>query len=113
MESVPGQRAEVSREQWVIVLGISAMVAAILVPVAAQINVWVGVSTAIVCFAPLRAITPRMPGMLRGAQRRRAVLSLAWLVLVLVAVAQMTRLSAFMVDSLRFGPSTSENRPQR
>jgi hypothetical protein len=73
MESVPGQRAEVSREQWVIAPGISAMVSAILVPVAAQINVWVGVSTAIVCFAPLRAIA-RRPVIVRGAQQRRPVL---------------------------------------
>jgi hypothetical protein len=66
----------------------------VIVPVAAQINVWVGVSTAIVCFARLRAITPQMPGMLRGAQQRLPVLSLGWLVLVLVAVAQMMPMSA-------------------
>jgi hypothetical protein len=53
------------------------MVSAILVPVAAQINVWVGVSTAIVCFAPLRAIARRMPLIVRGAQQRRPVLFVA------------------------------------
>jgi hypothetical protein len=82
MDSVPGQRAEVSREQWDrpdFCDGGSHPRT-----VAAQINVCVGVSTAIVCFAPVRAITPRMPGMLRGAQQRRPVLSLAWVVLVLV-----------------------------
>ena len=88
------RRAEVSREQWGIAFGISAMVAAIPVPVAAQINVWVGVSTAIVRSQPLRAITSRMPGTLQGAQQRRPVLSLAWLVLVLVAVGVHGRLIA-------------------
>jgi hypothetical protein len=101
MESMLGQRVQVSREQWAIAFGISAMAAAILVPVAAQINAWIGVLTAIFCFAPLRGLARRMPVMVRGAQQRRPVLSLAWLVLVLVAVAQMTRLSAFMVDSSR------------
>jgi len=53
------------------------MVSAILVPVAAQINVWVGVSTAIVCFAPLRAIARPDANDRTGAQQRRAVLFVA------------------------------------
>lgn len=109
MEAVPGQRAEVSREQWVIAFGICAMAAAILVPVAAHINSWIGVLTAIFCFALLRGLGQRMPVIVRGAQQRRPVLSLAWLVLVLLAVAQMTRLSAFMVDSSRLWGSAVPN----
>jgi len=96
----------VSREQWAVAFSISAMVAAIVVPVAAHVNVWVGMSTAIICFAPLRVIAVRMPMMLRGAQQRRPVLSTAWLVLVLVALVQMTRLSAFMVEPHRREGST-------
>ena len=48
-----------------------------------------------------------MPEMLSGARQRRPVLSVAWLVLVLLAVVQMTRLSAFMVDSSRLWGSTT------
>jgi alpha-1,2-mannosyltransferase len=48
-----------------------------------------------------------MPATLSGARQRRPVLSVAWLVLVLLAVVQMTRLSAFMVDSSRLWGSTT------
>jgi hypothetical protein len=100
------RRFHVSREQWAIAFGISAIAAAIVTPVAAHLNVWTGLSTAVLCFAPLRWIASRMPEMLRGARERRPVLSVAWLVLVLLAVVQMARLSSFMVDSSRLWGST-------
>jgi hypothetical protein len=95
-----------SHEQWMAAFAISAVAAAITTPVVVSVNVWVGASTAVLCFVSIRWIAPRMPEMLSGARQRRPVLSVAWLVLVLLAVVQMTRLSAFMVDSSRLWGST-------
>jgi alpha-1,2-mannosyltransferase len=106
MEPMLSRRFHVSREQWAVAFGISAIAAAIVTPVAAHVSAWTGVSTAILCFAPLRWIAQRIPEALRGAHQRRPVLSVAWLVLVLLAVFQMARLSAFMVDSSRLWGST-------
>jgi alpha-1,2-mannosyltransferase len=93
-------------EQAAVACAISAMTAAIVVPVAAHINVWIGALTALLCFVPVGWIAQRVPETLTGAQRRRPVLSMVWCVLALVAVIQVGRLSAFMVDSSRVWGST-------
>jgi hypothetical protein len=86
---------------------LSAVAAATTAPIAVSVNLWAGASTAVLCFGPMRWIAPRMPVMLSGARRRRPVLSVAWLALVLIALVQMTRLSAFMADSARLWGSTT------
>jgi glycosyl transferase family 87 len=107
MEQMLNRRCHPSHEQWMAASAISAVAAAIVTPVAASVNGWSGASTAVLCFVPMRWIAPQMPEMLRGACQRRPVLSVAWVVLVLVAVVQLTRLSAFMVDSSRLWGSTT------
>lgn len=102
--SMPAGRS--SLEQFAVACGIAAMGAAILVPVAAHINTWLGGLIAVLCFAPVRAIAQRVPRMLVGARRRRPVGSGLWCLLLLVAVIQMARLSAFMVDSSRIWGAT-------
>jgi Glycosyltransferase family 87 len=106
MEQMLNRRCHPSHEQWMAAFAISVVVAAITTPVVVSVNVWAGASTAVLCFVPIRRIAARMPEMLSGARQRRPVLSVAWLVLVLIAVVQMTRLSAFMVDSSRLWGST-------
>ncbi len=106
MEQMLNRRCHPSHEQWAAAFAISAVAAAITTPVVVSVNVWAGASTAVLCFAPIRWIAERMPEMLSGARQRRPVLSVAWFVLVLIAVVQMTRLSAFMVDSSRLWGST-------
>jgi alpha-1,2-mannosyltransferase len=107
MEQILNRRCHPSSEQWMAAFALSAVAAAITTPVAVSVNVWSGASTAVLCFVPMRWIAPRMPEMLSGARQRRPVLSVAWLFLVLLAVVQMTRLSAFMVDSSRLWGSTT------
>jgi hypothetical protein len=92
--------------QFAVACAISALAAAIVVPVAAHINVWIGTLTAILCFLPVAWIAHQVPETVAGAQRRRPVRSVIWCVLVLVAVIQTARLSAFMVDSSRLWGST-------
>jgi Glycosyltransferase family 87 len=106
MEQMLNRGFHPSHEQWMAAFAISIVAAAITTPVVVSVNVWAGASTAGLCFVPMRWIAPRMPEMLSGARQRRPVLSVAWLVLVLLAVVQMTRLSAFMVDSSRLWGST-------
>src|SRR6478672_7722969 len=106
MEQRLNRRCHPSREQWTAAFAISAVAAAITTPVAVSVNVWAGASTAVLCFVPMRWIAPRMPERLSGARQRRPILSVAWLVLVLLAVVQMARLSSFMVDSSRLWGST-------
>jgi alpha-1,2-mannosyltransferase len=107
MEQMLNRRCHPSHEQWMAAFAISAVAAAITTPVVVSLNVWAGASTAVLCFVPMRWIAPRMTEMLSGARQRRPVLSVAWLVLVLLAVVQMTRLSGFMVDSSRLWGSTT------
>lgn len=95
-----------SLERCAVACAISALTAAIVVPVAAQINVWIGALTAILCFLPIDWIAKRVPETLTEARRRRPVLAVLWCVLVLVATIQTARLSAFMVDSSRIWGST-------
>jgi hypothetical protein len=106
MDPVSTAARRFSLEQAAVAGAISALTAAIVVPVAAHINVWIGALTAILCFLPVGWMAHRVPETLTGAQRRRPVLSVLWCVLVLVAVIQMARLSAFMVDSSRLWGST-------
>ena len=106
MEQMPNRRCHPSLEQWIGAFAISAVAATITTPIAVSVNVWSGASTTVLCFVPMRWIAPRMPEKLSGARQRRPMLSVAWLVLVLIAVVQMTRLSAFMVDSSRLWGST-------
>jgi hypothetical protein len=61
----------------------------------------------------MRWIAPRMPEMLSGVRHRRPVLSVAWLVLVLLAVAQITQLSAVIIDSSRLWGSTTPDQPSQ
>jgi MFS family permease len=106
MEAIPHQRFHASREQWAAAFGILAATAAILTPVVAQVNGWAAGAMAILCFMPLPWFAAQIPETLRGATRRRPVLSVAWVVLTLLALVQMGRLSAFMVDSSRLRGST-------
>ena len=106
MEQMFNRRCHPSLEQWMAAFAISAVAAAITTPVVVSVNVWAGGSTAVLCFVSMRWIAWRMPEMLSGARQRRPVLSVAWLVLVMLAVVQMTRLSAFMADSSRLWGST-------
>src|SRR4029434_10707412 len=91
------RRCHPSCEQWMAAFALSAVAAAITTPVAVSVNVWSGAWTAVLCFVPVRWIATRMPEMLSGARQRHPALSVAWLVLVLLAFVQMTRLSAFLV----------------
>lgn len=106
MEEIRHQQFHTSREQWAAAFGISAATAAILTPVVAQVSGWAAGAMAILCFMPLPWFAAQMPETLRGATRRRPVLSVAWVVLTLLALVQMGRLSAFMVDSSRLWGST-------
>jgi alpha-1,2-mannosyltransferase len=106
MEQMLNRRCHPSLEQWMAAFAISAVAAAITTPVVVSVNVWAGGSTAVLCFVSMRWIAWRMPEMLSGARQRRPVLSVAWLVLVMLAVVQMTRLSAFRADSSRLWGST-------
>ena len=111
MEQMPNRRCHPSLEQWIGAFAISAVAATITTPIAVSVNVWSGASTTVLCFVPMRWIAPRMPEKLSGARQRRPMLSVAWLVLVLIAVVQMTRLSAFMVDSSRLRARRFRIRP--
>jgi alpha-1,2-mannosyltransferase len=102
--SMPTRR--LSLEQLAVACATTAMAGAILVPVGAHINLWIGALIVVLCFAPVRSIAQQVPEMLAGARRRRPVVSALWCVLVLVSVIQMARLSAFMVDSSRIWGST-------
>jgi Glycosyltransferase family 87 len=96
----------VSREGWAVACSVSAIAAAIVVPVAGHVNVWTGALAGGLCFVPVRWAAARMPDPPSGARRRHPVISAAWCLLVLLAVVQMARLSAFMVDSSRLWGST-------
>ncbi|HYJ33572.1 MAG TPA: glycosyltransferase family 87 protein [Candidatus Binatia bacterium] len=95
-----------SLEQWTVAFFGSALAAAVIVPIAARASVPLAVAALIACFAALPWGARRLPGSLRGAIRRRPLVAAAWLLLALVAIAQMGRLSAFMADSSRLWGST-------
>jgi len=88
-----------SLEQWVVASAASTLVAAVVTPVAAHINTWFGVVTAIVCLAPVRWIARLAPSAFAGGLRRHPFLAVIWFLLTIAAVAQLGRLSAFMADS--------------
>lgn len=99
-------RSAPSVEQWAVAFMASALAAAVVAPVAARVSLALGVAGLIACFAPLPWAARRMPGSLRGALHRRPLVALVWLLLALIAVAQIGRLSAFMADSSRLWGST-------
>jgi hypothetical protein len=88
MEQMLDRGGHPSHEQWMAAFAISIVGAAITPPVVVSVNVRAGASTAVLCFVPMRWIAPRMPEMLSCARQRRPVLSVAWLVLVVLAVVQ-------------------------
>lgn len=95
-----------SIEQWTVAFFTSALVAAIVVPVATHAATWLGLLTLVACFSPFPWIARRIPNSLRGALRRRPVVAVAWLLVASLGVLQMGRLSAFMADSSRLWGST-------
>ncbi|HTM01393.1 MAG TPA: glycosyltransferase family 87 protein [Candidatus Omnitrophota bacterium] len=93
-------------EAWTVALIGSALAAAVIVPIAARASAALAGAGLIACFAALPWAARRVPESLRGSLRRRPVVAVLWLLLALVAVAQMGRLSAFMADSSRLWGST-------
>jgi hypothetical protein len=84
----------------------SALAAAVVVPVAARAGLAIAGAALVACLAPVPWAARRIPASLRGSLRRRPVVAAAWLLLAVVAIAQMGRLSAFMADSSRLWGST-------
>lgn len=96
----------ISAEQWVVGFVAIAIAAALVAPVAAGYSAWLAMVVLAICLAALPWAASRLPTRLTGARQRHPVLAAAWLGLGLVAVIQVGRLSAFMVDSSRVWGST-------
>ena len=72
--------------------------AAILVTVAAHTGRFAALEAATACVVGAALLAPRLPDALRGLRRRRPWLVALWLVVSLVAGAELSRRSAFMAD---------------
>jgi hypothetical protein len=105
MQRQPTSR-ESSLEPWTVASVLSALGAAIAGPASARVTPAAGILIAGACLAATPLIAMRMPASLRGARRRRPILSVAWVLVALVAIVQMGRLSAFMANPSRTWGST-------
>src|SRR5262249_7444860 len=88
-------------ERWTVALVACALAAAIAVPIAARVGLPSALEAAIAWALPAPWLAARLSASLRGAFARRRLASLGWLLLALVALAQVGRLSAFMADATR------------
>ena len=99
-------RMAASFEQQILAFATLALVAAVVTPIVGHINGWIGIGTAIGCFALMPWIARRVPASFTGGLRRHPILAATWFVLAMLAVAQTGRLSAFMADSSQIWGST-------
>jgi hypothetical protein len=99
-------RRHSSIEQWTVASGSALLAAAIAAPAAARAHAAAGILIGCACLAATPLIAARLPCSLRGARQRRPIASAIWVLVALIAVAQMGRLSAFMADSSRRWGST-------
>jgi hypothetical protein len=86
-------------ERWTVATLGAATVAAIVAPVAGRAHPWVGGLIALACLAIAPWAARALPDSLDGVVRRRPVVSVLWVVLAVIGVAQMGRLSVFMSDA--------------
>lgn len=84
----------------------ATLAAVIAAPIAARAGTIAVAAVVGGCFAPIPVIARRLPEQLRGTLRRRPFVSIAWLLLALLAIFQMGRLSVFMADSSQIWGST-------
>jgi len=96
----------ITREQRAVASVFAALVAAVVVPPAAQLGYRFDCITAIAVLAAAVPLARLVPIELGGAARRHPWLSLAWTLIALLACAQMARLSAFMADESKTWGST-------
>jgi hypothetical protein len=85
-------------ERWAVASAFAALAAAIVAPVAARAGVPLAVALALACLAAVPFAARRLPESFDGGFARHRALSCGWLLLVLIAFAQLARLSAFMFD---------------
>ena len=97
-------------ERWVVGGLTATTMAAIVAPVAARGHAWVGFFAAAAALAATPWIARALPTSLDRAWPTRRTVSILWLVLALIAIAQMARLSAFMADSSREWGATVPDR---
>jgi alpha-1,2-mannosyltransferase len=92
---------EVGLERAAVASVAGVFAAAILVPIAARAGVWAAAEAGVFCALGAALLAPRLPEALRGVWPRRRGLAAAWLVLSLLAAAELARRSEFMADWAR------------
>jgi len=100
----------ISIEQRIVAGVLAFVVAAIVVPPAAQVSIVAAVVAAALALAVQLPLAGLVPPSVGGAARRRPVVAAAWLLLALLGIAQTARLSAFMTDISRVWGSTVPDR---